>query len=310
MKVFFAILLLLSLILGCDPSPSPDSNSSSSSKLNVATTFYPLTEFARRIGGDAVDVQCFLPEGEDPIFWKPSPEVIQKFQQSEMILINGAEFEKWVSLTSLPAKKLVNTAHPFKEKWVRFENAITHSHGGQDAHSHEGVDGHTWVSSSFAKIQAEEIKKAFVKARPDKKEVFEKNYKALEQELSAFEKKCSDLALLAQGKIILTSHPAYNYLGVSYGFKFKNFNFDPEEVPAEESLNELAQFLQEHPATFILWESFPSPPIEKLFKEKLKLQSMEFSPVENLSAEEIKSGKTFISTMKANLENLEKALKS
>jgi zinc transport system substrate-binding protein len=180
MRIFFlfATLLLFFLNIRCDFQKTPTTPTGNQT-FTIRTTFYPLTEFTQRLVGSSAKVECLLPAGEDPIFWKPSSEVIQKYQESDLIVINGASFEQWVSTASLPSKKLVDTAKSFKEQWV--ENAQTHSHGKQGEHSHTGVDGHTWVSPAFALQQVDTLKEALIKALPEKKETFEKNYLALKK---------------------------------------------------------------------------------------------------------------------------------
>lgn len=303
--LLWSLFLGFFCLTGCDSSSNTTTNTG---KLKVATTFYPLTEFTKRIGGEEIEVFCYLPEGEDAIFWKPTSEILQKYQQADLIIINGAEFEKWVNTASLPTRKVVNTSLSFKKQWVKFANATTHSHGDEGEHSHEGIDGHTWVSPVFAKIQAEEIQKALSKARPEKKEFFEKNFQALASELDGFDQAFKQLAQKAQGKTLAASHPAYNYLSVSYGFVIKSFDFDPEEIPEEKQIEPLLKLVKEKQLKYLIWESFPAPEVEKFFKEKANLNAVEFSPVENLELTAQSAGKTYFSIFKENLAHLEKVL--
>jgi hypothetical protein len=62
------------------------------------------------------------------------------------------------------------------------------------------------------------------------------------------------------------------------------------------------------PARFILWESAPSPEIEKRFADDLGLTSIEFSPCEILPASEQRAGRDYLTVMRANVERVAPAL--
>ncbi|MCA8961213.1 MAG: zinc ABC transporter substrate-binding protein, partial [Planctomycetes bacterium] len=121
-----AILALLGFATSCTTSePEPVRTG----VIEVRTTFYPTTYFAERIGGERVHVVCPTPADADPIFWMPDEGAIGDYQSAELIVLNGAEFEKWVSKVTLPERRVVRTAAPFADQLLRFEQAMTHSHG-------------------------------------------------------------------------------------------------------------------------------------------------------------------------------------
>jgi len=94
----------------------------------VSPTFYPTEYFPSRIGGDHVLVTLPLPPDADPIFWQPSREQIAAYQEADLIVINGADFEKWIATASLPESRIVDTAAAFEDDFVTYETT-THAHG-------------------------------------------------------------------------------------------------------------------------------------------------------------------------------------
>ncbi len=50
------------------------------SKLKVITSFYPLYEFARNVGGERVEVMSVIPVGVEPHDWEPNPSIIQQLK--------------------------------------------------------------------------------------------------------------------------------------------------------------------------------------------------------------------------------------
>ncbi|MEJ2085889.1 MAG: zinc ABC transporter substrate-binding protein, partial [Acidobacteriota bacterium] len=71
---------------------------SDTAPLVLYTVNYPLQYFAQRIGGDLVEAAFPAPEGDDPAYWKPTPEQILAYQNADLILLNGADYAKWLTL--------------------------------------------------------------------------------------------------------------------------------------------------------------------------------------------------------------------
>ena len=279
-------------------------------KPEVYTTFYPTQYFAERIGGDLVQVRNPVPEDADPIFWEPSRENLQAYQEADLIILNGAGFEKWVEQATLPEDRIVDTAAPFEDEFIQYEQAITHSHGSAGEHSHEGLDGHTWLDPMHAKIQAAEIKDALAARYPDRAEAFEQGYAALAADLDQIDQALARYQESYDGKPFFASHPAYNYIARRYEWNVDNLDLDPEEMPDDETFTEIKERMAHHPAEYIVWEGEPTPEIAERFREELGLESITFSPAELLGEEERAAGVDYLQVMKENLERIEPIFKA
>ena len=77
-------------------------DASAGDRLSVYTVNYPLAYFAERIGGDQVEVVFTAPPDVDPAYWVPDQKTITAYQQADLILLNGANYAKWISKVSLP----------------------------------------------------------------------------------------------------------------------------------------------------------------------------------------------------------------
>jgi zinc transport system substrate-binding protein len=279
-------------------------------KPEVFTTFYPTEYFTSRIAGDLVEVKNPVPEDADPIFWEPSREELQAYQQADLIVLNGAGFEKWVQNATLPEDRVVDTAAPFESEFIVYEDAVTHSHGSVGEHTHEGLDGHTWLDPQNAKIQAAQIKEALVERFPEQRAEFEEGYQALTSDLDALDQTLSSYKESYDGKPIFASHPAYNYLAQRYGWNVDNLDLDPEEMPSDETFAEIKARQANHPAKYIVWEAKPTPEIAKRFEDELGLESITFSPVELLSDDQRAANVDYLDVMKENLERIEPVFKA
>lgn len=286
-----------------EDSGQTEAGSAKTGPLTICTTFYPTEYFARRIGGDLVDVRCPVPDDEDPIFWMPDEAAIQRYQSAALIVLNGAGFAKWVDKVSLPQSRIVDTAQPLRAEFVRFENTVEHSHGKAGAHSHEGIDGHTWVDPVNAKVQAAEIRNALILRLPDKNAVLQANYESLASDLDALDSRLREIGGAGMPPL-LCAHPAYNYIARRYGWNIQNLDLDPGTMPSDASIAAIAEILQGHPARWILWESDPLPETAARLERELGIRSITFSPCELLPANERQNGADYLSVMRGNLERL------
>ena len=269
-----------------------------SDKLQVYTVNYPLQYFGERIGGDYVDVHFPAPDDVDPAFWMPGAKTIGEYQQADLILLNGASYAKWVSKVSLPRRKLLNTSRVFKDDYIRIDTAVTHQHGPSGDHSHAGTAFTTWLDFNQAAIQAEQIALAMKKARPQLAKSFEDNYRQLQNELILLDKKIRSITKLKSDKLLLASHPVYQYLARRYNLNLRSLMWEPDVYPDASSWQELNNKLSKQDAVWMLWEDEP------LQKTREQLSSMGvniivFRPVMNRPQQG-----DFMTIMEANIKAL------
>src|SRR5688572_18757842 len=105
----------------------PAQQNSENEKIAVVASFYPLYEFASRVGGDRVEVSSLVPVGIEPHDWEPSLQDRLRVQSASMLVINGAGFESWAG--DLEAGMVVNTSEGFE---LKNEEKV------EDEHANEG----------------------------------------------------------------------------------------------------------------------------------------------------------------------------
>lgn len=297
------------LLCGCKPADqSAGPTAARSGPPTVYTTFYPTTYFAERIGGAHVRVVCPCPADADPAYWMPDDSAVAAYQQADLIVINGAEFEKWLARVTLPESRMVNTASGIKDEWIVLEEAVTHSHGPAGAHAHSGIDGHTWVDPVNAKAQAQQIADAFARVWPAHAETFKANMAALAADLDKVDARLRQVGEKLGKRTLLCAHPAYNYLARRQGWTVKSFHLDPAETPPADEWAAIAKACAESQPAAMLWEAEPLEETRTLLRERCGLPSVVFSPAEALDDTERAAGVDFLSIMHANADRLLAAL--
>jgi len=274
------------------------SGSDVSGKLTIYVVNYPLKYFAERIAGDRAKVVFPAPSEGDPAYWMPDPETITAYQQADLVLLNGANYAKWVRKVSLPRSKLVDTSSKFKDRYISTEAVVTHSHGGQGAHAHESLAFTTWLDFDLAAKQARVVMEALSRKKPEARDFFKKNYAALEHDLLTLDSEMKSIAAKNPSSPLVASHPVYDYLSRRYGLNMKSVHWEPDEFPSNAQWSKLGTMLKKHPAKWMIWEGKPI----KESTERLKaigLNSLVFDPCGNTPDQG-----DFLSVMRQNGKNL------
>lgn len=307
--VAFVVMLVGGSLPACSQESGQGNGSSEPAGLAdvVATTFYPTRYFAERIAGGRVKVICPLPGDADPIFWRPDDQAMAQYQRARLVITNGAELEKWVATAALPRSRTVESIdqHALERAGGPIVmEGTTHSHGPAGEHTHEGLDGHTWLSPALAIVQARRIAEAMAKAWPQHAEAFEANLQLLIEDLEMLQASLADLTAPLQGRRLLASHPAYNYLAREMGWRIENLDLDPESDQPQAIVQQVRAVLGgDDRGAILLWESPPTEAIERTLRETLGVQSVVFSPAETPPAEG-----DYMDQMRANFDRLRRAV--
>lgn len=268
--------------------------------LSVYTVNYPVTYFAERIGGDHVTVTFPAPPEGDPAFWQPDAETITRYQQADLVILNGAAYAKWVELATLRDARLVHSAAAFEDRWIKIDHAFTHSHGPGGEHSHAGWAFTTWLDPTQAIEQARAIEAAFAKARPDATADFEAGLAGLVADLENLDARLRAVTQAIGAEPVIFSHPVYQYLARRYDMSGSVVHWEPDEAPEDAMWTELDGILAEHPAHWMIWEGEPLAATVEALQAK-GIESVVFDPAGNRPA----SG-DYLSVMRANVEHLER----
>ncbi len=281
---------------------SADSPKTKTGPLVVVAVNYPLQFFAERIGGEHIKATIPVPLDEDPADWRPSGEQAREFiaktQKADLILLNGAGYAKWIKYGSWSEAQLVHTSSTIKDSLLETdkEHQAAHKHGKDgEEHSHAAVAYTIWLDPILAIQQADAIRKALEREKPNHKEEFRANFEKLKTELESLDIPKSDSPLLA-------SHPVYQYLKKRFGLNLKSVHWEPEAVPPSEEWEALKTKLEEHPAKWMIWEDDPLPETAKQLRD-LGVEPLLFNPCGNAPKEG-----DYFTVMRANFENLKKTL--
>ncbi len=285
-------------------------------KLKVVASFYPMYDFAMKIGGDKVTVTDMVPAGIEPHDWEPAASDIANLEEADVFVYNGAGMEHWVDtvLDSLGNKDLVT---------VEAASGITlmegHGHeDGEEEHSEEeeeehgdeeGMDPHVWLNPLNAKAEMENIKNAFIEADPDNKDYYTANYETYAAKLDELDQKFKETLTGFENKDIIVAHEAFGYLCSAYGLNQVGIEgLSPDSEPDPAKMEEVIQFAKENEVKVIFFEELVSPKVAETIAKEIGATTDVLNPLEGLSEEDLKNGADYFTVMEQNLTSLVKAL--
>jgi len=292
-------LIVLGACGGAGPDPGVPVADEAAGRLVVYTVNEPLSYFARRLGGDRVEVIFPAPADEDPAYWSPGTESIMAYQQADLILLNGAGYARWVERATLPSSKLVDTTAGVRDRLLELTGTVTHSHGPEGEHEHHGWVFTTWLDPTLAMDQARAVAAALSDRLPEGAASIADNLTALEADLTALDARLAAAAEMIDDEPLIFSHPVYQYLIARYGLHGSQIHWKPDVEPDDGAWSELDHLLDRHRAAWMIWEAEPlSQTVEAL--DQRGVSSVVVSPCANTPPEG-----DWMTVMHANAETLE-----
>lgn len=348
-QVVFLLVMAL-MFVGCNKSGQSSKDAAQpkeegAKKLHVYASVYPIYDFAKKIGGDKIDLELMVPNGQEPHDWEPGQDDIKKLSQADMFLYNGAGLESWTDkvLASLDNKKLVAVEaskgiellhghhdhdeeaaehahehenheaeehnHDHEEQSNGQQNAKSATEEKEHHHEHGEFDPHVWLSPKNAKIELKNIKDALVAADSSNQATYEANYEKYAKALDDLDNKFKTELEKVPHKKIVVSHEAFGYLCHEYGLTQVGIEgVNAESEPDAKTMAQIIDLVKKEHIHTIFTEELIDPKVADTIAKETGAKTEVLSPIEGLSEQQEKDGKEYISIMEQNLTNLVQAL--
>lgn len=276
-------------------------------KVSVVASFYPMSDFAKRVGGDKVSVKCMVPAMQEPHVWEPTPQDIAQLSDADVFVYNGCGLEGWVDGVKDnldPDKPVVVEA----SKGCHLLNS-DHDHDHGDHHHEGGYDPHVWLSPANARIEMQNICDALVKVDPDNAEYYKKNMEEASIECDRLEREYKDTLDKCDRHEIVVSHEAFGYICHDFGLEQIGIEgIEPDGEPNPARMAEIVELTKSKGVTTIFTEAMVNPKVAHQIASETGCVVKELNPLEGLSEEDQKAGMDYFKVMRNNLEELKVAL--
>ena len=270
-----AIAAALLALAGCGGSGS---GRTADGRPIVLTTTWALADVTQRLVAGAAEVDCVVPPGQDVRTWSPSREELRALGEAALVVRNGAGLESWIGRSNLPRARVVDTTAGFADRLIETESEVAHSHGDGEAHTHTGTDPHTWLDPELLGLQARAIAEALDRVLPEQAPMVDAHLEALLTELAALAARLRSLPPLADGAVLVATHPTWAYLARPAGLAMVEADVDPAASDADAVVARLEEVLAGRKAVAVLWEREPGQAIRDAVSGALGARSVVIDP--------------------------------
>ncbi len=177
--------------------------------VRVVTTLPDLADFARRVGGDRVQVDYIVRGDQNPHFVEVKPSYMLKLKSADVFLMIGMELELW-------APQIVDGSRNSRLQVVDLSKEISKLEVPQRLDASQGDvhrfgNPHYWLDPRNVRIIVAEIADALARISPADEQYFRSNAAAyagsLEEKIPEWERTMKPFA----GKQIITFHRSWTY---------------------------------------------------------------------------------------------------
>ena len=193
-------------------------------KIKVFVSIDPVAYFVKRVAGPLADVNVLIGPGQDPHTFEPTPKLIAKLADAQVLFKMGFPFEEALikkAGSTFKDLKVVDLQQGIKMRPI----ADAHKGHGHENHGHghshdtDGLDPHTWLNPLIAKIQAGTIATTLIQMDPAHRAIYEENLKKFEVDLDNINTELVNSLAPIRGKSFFVFHPAFGYFADAYGIK-------------------------------------------------------------------------------------------
>lgn len=274
----------------------------------VITSFYPLYDFARQVGGNKISVTNITPPGAEPHDYEPNPQELAKATQASLFVYAGGEdFEPWsekfVSENSVVSLKV---------------DAVTVSESAKNFDVDNGLDAglqliaddpHFWLDPMLSWLAVQNISNKLAEVDPSNAAYYQSQAAAYQSLLTQLDSEFQAGLKNCQSRTIVTAHEAFGYLGKRYNLDVIPIaGISPEEEPSAAALATLTKIIKDKQVTTIFFETLTSPQLANTLATETGAKTAVLDPIEGISNEDQTKGKDYIAVQRENLAALRTAL--
>lgn len=264
------------------------------SRMLVAVSIAPLYDFARRVGGDHVQVELLVPPAASPHTYQLEPRQMKTLSKASVLVLNGIGLEYW-------ADKAVGAAGNSGLVVVRTADGLPIRDAGDT--DHPSGNPHVWLNPVYAIRQVKVIRDALAKADPANGKAYATNATRLIGQLSDLDKEIRTTVKTFRSRSFVAFHPAWAYFADEYGLvQAAVIEDSPGKEPTSAQLRSVVETARKLKATAIFAERQFSPKSARVIADEVGAQVLQLDPLGQPPDYD------YIRMMRGNIAQMSKAL--
>ncbi|MFC0522936.1 metal ABC transporter solute-binding protein, Zn/Mn family [Pontibacillus salicampi] len=287
--VLFILSIMIGVLAACsgqdeDNSAEDSSNMESASEketsensksknedgnLTVAVSVVPQATFVEKVAGDNVDIVTMIPPGNSPANYEPTPNLMNKFSDSDIYFSIGVPTEQANILSQKDLNddiQVVNLADAASEQYEERQFPS----GGRDPH--------VWMSPKRVQVMVDKIAEVLGEADPGNKELYEENAKEYSNKLEQVDKELEDTLAQLDDRTFIVYHPAFGYFAKDYDLEMVSLQKAGKEASPKQ-MEEIIDLAKEKNIKAIFYQKEISSEQAEAVAEEINGDTKEISPL-------------------------------
>jgi zinc transport system substrate-binding protein len=187
-------LIAVMLNVGCrrEPPPAP-----AGGRMKAVATIYPVYDWLREVGGEAVEAAVLVGPGQSPHTFEPTPSTARQAAEARVVVGVGLGLDDWVVELAAGAQQVVR---------------LGETPGLDLIEDDEGVNPHVWLDPQRAAVMVGALGDALAGLDPEHAAAYRRNAKRYQEQLGALSREIVATTTPYRGRSVMTYHNAYAYL--------------------------------------------------------------------------------------------------
>jgi len=264
-------------------------NVTTSHRLKVVSSFFPIGEFVKKIGGNLIDPSLLIPVGIEPHDFEPTIKQIQNVSSADVLIYNGLGMENWIDKMSVPHK--IDASSGLKVLYLDKNNKT--------------IDPHVWLDPVLAKKEVENIRDGLIKVDPKNRDHYMNNTLHFLNNLDSIDREVKTDLLSCKKKDFISFHNAFSYFAKRYGLNQHSISNTPEAEVTPQHLADIISMAKNLNLSIIYSEELIDPRYASVVAQEIPNgKVLVLSPIEGLTKAEQKSRIGYLDKMQVNVKNL------
>ena len=299
---FLLILLLVTLLMFINTNKTEPKTK----QISIAVSTYSLYDIAKYIAGDSFEITSIVPFGVDPHSFEPTPRLMAKIEDSNLVLYSGAGLEPWIEGFNFQ-NRAIDMSEFVNLRTVSQEENHHHEHGDECLQT--GIDPHYWLDFANMKMATQKITKELIALLPENKVLYtnrqNKYIKMLEDLDSSYKETLQD----CKRDTIVLNHNSVGYLADKYDFNTESLSgLSSEDTPTADDVKRVFEEILKDKQERIFFEHFVSNKLILSMAKDTNVSVDILHSLSNITHDELSSGASYESIMRENLQKISKAL--
>jgi zinc transport system substrate-binding protein len=290
-------------------------------KLQVVASIFPVTDMARQIGGEDVDVTTIIPAGASPHTFELKPSLVRTFASAKVFLMIGAGLEYWADqLVHSSGRKLKPVVLSDGITLIRspgshHDEAAGHkSHASEKSrhakhshdHDHEAGNPHIWLDPQLAKIMASRIQEAFSAADPNRAAAYARRTQDFVDRLDALDMEIAGSINQFKIRQVVSFHSSWDYFITRYGLTMAGvIEKSPGRNPTPREIADIVSSIRSFQIRAVFAEPQFSPKVADVIASEAGVKVLILDP---LGGESLPGRNTYFDLMRYNLQIIKEAM--